>query len=98
MEGMMNIIIPDAMISSIETMAKSKNCSKNTVVKLAVAKFLFDQTLTPPQVFENKIKIKHSGNAPIDISNEIPLEKIVSVQYTLDDGRIIHIIRESKIR
>lgn len=97
MDGIMSIIIPESMITSIENLSESKNCSQNTIIKLAVAKFLFDQALQTPEVFKNKKTTKESEKIQHDIVKEIPLDKIVSVQYTLDDGRIIHIIRQSKM-
>ncbi len=92
----MNIVMPESMMASIDNLSKSKNCSSNTIVKLAVARFLFDQTLPIPEVYENKFKQLEAVSN--DIIKEIPLDKIVSVQYTLDDGRVIHVKRQSKMR
>ena len=96
MDSIVSVIMPEAMVSSIENLAKNKNCSKNTILKLAVAKFLFDQTLQTPKIFDKKIQVKQLKTSD-DIANEIPLDKIISVQYTLDDGRVIHILRETNI-
>lgn len=90
--------MPESMIKSIENMAKTKNCSSNTIVKLAVAKFLFDQTLLMPEILKDKTNEDKSTRKPTDLSNEIPMEKIISVQYILDDGRIIRILREKNTR
>ena len=93
---MMNLTIPESMMKSIENMAKTKNCSSNTIVKLAVAKFLFNQTLQTPDIHEDKNDTGKSIRKSTDLSKEIPMEKIIAVQYTLDDGRIIRILREKK--
>jgi len=93
---MMNLTIPESMMKSIENMAKTKNFSSNTIVKLAVAKFLFNQTLQTPDIHEDKNDTGKSIRKSTDLSKEIPMEKIIAVQYTLDDGRIIRILREKK--
>jgi|SRR5579872_2708441 len=98
MPSIMNLAMPESMIKSIENMAKTKNCSSNTIVKLAVAKFLFNQTLLTPEIHKDKTNADKVARKPMDLSKEIPMEKIISVQYTLDDGRIIHILRERKMR
>ncbi len=95
MPSVMNVAMPEAMIESIENLAKVKNCSSNTVIKLAVAKFLFDQDLSTPETHNDETKINRT--APEDVLREIPMEKIVAVHYTLDDGRVIHILRERKL-
>lgn len=95
MESITSIMMPVSMTKGIESLSRKRGCSSNTIVKLAIAKFLFDQTLPSPEVhsnYESKGGISRSG----DIPDEIPLDRIVSVQYTLDDGRIIHIIRQRK--
>ncbi|MDE1861902.1 MAG: hypothetical protein KGI33_03210 [Thaumarchaeota archaeon] len=90
--------MPEAMMRSLQDLSKGKNCSSNTIIKLAIAKFLFDQTLKGPQA-----ETLEFGDVPTDRSDDglcekIPLDRIVSVRYTLDDGRIIHVVRERKIR
>ena len=92
----MNITLPGSMITCVNNLSRSKNCSSNTIIKLAIAKFLFDQSSPEPEVYRNEYKYiqKQSEN----IFKEIPLDEIVSVQYTLNDGRVIHIIRQSKLR
>ena len=95
---MLNLIMSESMMKSIENMAKTKNCSSNTIVKLAVAKFLFNQTLQTPDIHKDKDGTDKSTYKPTDLSKEIPIEKIIAVRYTLDDGRIIHILREKNIR
>ncbi|MDE1830179.1 MAG: hypothetical protein KGI25_07635 [Thaumarchaeota archaeon] len=97
MDSIMNIIMPEAMISSVANLAKSSNCSNNAIVKLAIARFLFDQTLSVPNIFESKIEIKQLDKTSDDVTKEIPFDRIISVQYTLDDGKIIRIVRENKI-
>ena len=96
MDKIITMRMPEAMVSSIAHLSKDKNCSINTVIKLAIAKFLFDQTLPEPEICQTTAPVADSGNLD-DISNQLPLDRIVSVQYTLDDGRVIHIMRQSKI-
>ncbi len=88
--------MPESMIRCIDNLSRNKNCSKNTIIKLAVAKFLFNQDLPNPEISKNE----HRGTevqSDDAICEEIPIDKIVSVQYTLSDGRVIHIIRQSKL-
>ncbi|GEM_PF-1618053 len=98
MDKILSLKMPEAMISSIENLSRTKNCSTNTVIKLAVAKFLFDQTLSEPEVLETKNESRAPHESIGDISKQLPLDRIISVQYTLDDGRVIHIMRQSKLR
>ncbi len=86
--------MPESMIKGIDSLSRDKNCSSNTIIKLAIAKFLFDQDLPSPKVGKNEYRQIQSN----DISREIPVDKIIAVQYTLNDGRIIHIMRQSKLR
>lgn len=90
----MSIVIPASMIMCVDNLSRSKNCSSNTIIKLAIAKLLFDQSSPEPEVYKNEYE--HIQKQSDDISKEIPLDKIVSIQYTLNDGRVIHIIRQSK--
>ena len=98
MDSILSVIVPEAMIKSIESMSKNKNCSSNTVIKLAIAKFLFDQTLSTPEVCKDQKEQKQILTQSQDLSEEIPLDRIVAAQYTLDDGRVINVIRQSKMR
>ncbi|MFZ1077231.1 MAG: hypothetical protein WAN47_07360 [Nitrosotalea sp.] len=92
----MSITMPESMITCVDNLSRSKNCSSNTIIKLAIAKFLFDQSSTEPEIYKNEYKyIKEQSDK---IFKDVPLDKIVSVQYTLNDGRVIHIIRQSKLR
>lgn len=92
----MSITIPESMAMCIDNLSRIKNCSSNTIIKLAIAKFLFDQSSPEPKIYKNE---PNSIQKQSDyISKEIPLDKIVSVQYTLNDGRVIHVIRQSKLR
>lgn len=87
--------MPESMLKCVERLSKAKNCSSSTLVKLAIAKFLFDQDLPKPEITKNEHKaIRIQSN---NISEEIPIAKIVSVQYNLNDGRTIYIIRQSKL-
>jgi hypothetical protein len=95
LDNVMSITIPESMITCINNMSRSKNCSSNTIVKLAIAKFLFDQSSSEPEVYKNEYR--HIQKQSDDPFKEIPLDKIVSVQYPLNDGRVIHITRKSKL-
>lgn len=84
------------MMIGIDNLSKIKNCSSNTIIKLAIAKFLFDQSSPEPEIYKNEYnRIQKRSD---DLFKEIPLDKIISVQYTLNDGRVIHVIRQSKLR
>lgn len=90
-----NVVMPESMLKCLERLSKTKNCSNNTLVKLAIAKFLFDQNLPKPEIATNEhglIQVKSNN-----ISEEIPIDKIVSIQYNLNDGRVIYIVRQSKL-
>lgn len=92
----MSITIPESMMIGIDNLSKIKNCSSNTIIKLAIAKFLFDQSSPEPEIYKNEYnRIQKRSD---DLFKEIPLDKIISVQYTLNDGRVIHVIRQSKLR
>ncbi len=98
MDSVISIIMSEAMIESIKVLSKSKNCSSNTIIKLAVAKFLFDQTLSTPEIYADRNEYRQLARQQDDITKEIPLDRIIAVQYTLDDGRVIHVKRQSKMR
>ena len=92
----MSITMPESMMIGIDNLSKIKNCSSNTIIKLAIAKFLFDQSSPEPKIYKNGYNhIQKRSDNPF---KEIPLDKIISVQYTLNDGRVIHVIRQSKLR
>lgn len=83
------------MMTGIDNLSKTKNCSNNTIIKLAIAKFLFDQSSPEPEICKSEYnRIQKRSD---DLFEEIPLDKIISVQYTLNDGRVIHVIRQSKL-
>lgn len=88
--------MPGSMISSIDNLSKIKNCSSNTIIKLAIAKFLFEHSSPEPEIYKDKYN--HSQKRSDNPFKEIPFDKIISVQYTLNDGRVIHVIRQSKLR
>lgn len=95
MDIVTNLEIPESMSKGIDSLSKKKGCSSNTIIKLAIAKFLFDQTLPSPEVYRNN-QSAESVPKQRELADEIPLERIISVQYTLDDGRTIHVIRQRK--
>lgn len=98
MDRLVSVIMPEAMTSAVEKLSNDKNCSKNTLIKLAVARFLFDQTYQKPEICPSNNHTKAHDTKVDKITKEIPLDRVVSVQYTMDDGRIIRIARLSKNR
>lgn len=92
------LTMPEAMLSAIGELASERNCSTETIMKLAVAKFLFDHTLQEPEMSNGGQISGLGGEKSLGMPSELPLDRIVSVQYTLDDGRIIHVLRQSMLR
>jgi hypothetical protein len=59
---------------------------------------LFEQFKPAPEsntLTTKDMCVRPSENSS-DGSYEIPLERIIAVRYTLDDGKIIHIMRGKK--
>ena len=90
------ISMPDAMIKAMVELCKQKKCTRNELVKTALSKMLFDESNIDPA--SKSVQVTEKQNSEKNNTYEIPLDKVISVQYTLDDGKIIHVIRESKIQ
>ena len=86
------------MIQSINKASKKEGCTSQELIRTAISKMLFEQFKPAPEshTFTTKdMCVKPSKNSN-DSSYEIPLERIIAVRYTLDDGKIIHIMRGKK--
>lgn len=82
------------MIQSINDVCKKGGYSRQELIRVAISKMLFEQFKSESKL---NLVITEQGCSPktnLDNSNyDIPLDKIVSVRYTLDDGKVIHIMR-----
>jgi hypothetical protein len=86
------------MIQGINKASKKEGCTSQDLIRTAISKMLFEQFKPAPEsntLTAKDIQIGPSEN-PSDGSYEIPLERIIAVRYTLDDGKIIHIMRGKK--
>ena len=86
------------MIQSINKASKKEGCTSQELIRTAISKMLFEQFKPAPEsnMFTTKdIRLGPSENSD-NSSYEIPLERIIAVRYTLDDGKIIHIMRGKK--
>lgn len=90
--------LPHAMIQGINKASKKEGCTSQEFIRTAISKMLFEQFKPAPE--SNTLTAKDMGVRPsenlVDGSYEIPLERIIAVRYTLDDGKIIHIMRGKK--
>lgn len=84
------------MIKAIVGLCKQKKCTRQEFIKTALSRMLFDESNT--EAVSKSVQISEKQDGEKDNTYEIPLDKVVSVQYTLDDGKIIHVVRESKIQ
>lgn len=84
------------MIKAIVDSCKQKKCTRQEFIKTALSKMLFDESNA--EIVSKSVQILEKQDGEKDNTYEIPLDKVVSVQYTLDDGKIIHVVRESKIQ
>ena len=84
------------MIKAIVGLCKQKKYTRQEFIKTALSKMLFDESNA--DVVSNSVHISEKQDGEKGDMYEIPLDKVVSVQYTLDDGKIIHVVRESKIQ
>jgi hypothetical protein len=86
------------MIQGINKASKKEGCTSQDLIRTAISKMLFEQFKPAPEsntLTEKDIQVGPSGNSS-DCNYEIPLERIIAVRYTLDDGKIIHIMRGKK--
>lgn len=86
------------MIQGIDDACKRQKCTRQELIRIAISKILFEENISTA---ESYVAIsqdsKHQLQSNIDNSEyDIPLDRIISVQYTLDDGKIIQIVREKK--
>lgn len=90
--------LPHAMIQGINKACKKEGCTDQEFIRTAISKMLFEQFKPAPEsntLFTKEISIGSSENSG-EPCYEIPLERIIAVRYTLDDGKIIHIMRGKK--
>ncbi len=90
--------LPNAMIQSINKASKKEGCTSQELIRTAISKMLFEQFKPAPESNMLTTKDMHLGPSENSDNNsyEIPLERIIAVRYTLDDGKIIHIMRGKK--
>ena len=86
------------MIQSINKASKKEGCTSQDLIRTAISKMLFEQFKPAPE--SNTLTEKDIQVGPSEDSKggnyDIPLERIIAVRYTLDDGKIIHIMRGKK--
>ncbi|MGB9124142.1 MAG: hypothetical protein WA833_07950 [Nitrosotalea sp.] len=90
--------LPHAMVQSINDVCRKGGYSRQELIRVAISKMLFEQFKPAPESNSIISEEKYS-NMQINAENsdyEIPLDKIISVRYTLDDGKVIHIMRGKK--
>lgn len=86
------------MIQSINKASKKEGYTSQEFIRTAISKMLFEQFKPIPEsniLTTKDMSVRPSENSS-DGSYEIPLERIIAVRYTLDDGKIIHIMRGKK--
>lgn len=96
MSSVITINIPNAMLQSIDENCKMQKTTRQEMVRTAIARMLFEATQTEQHTVILPCKDAQSQDSSENVTYEIPLDKIVSVQYTLNDGKIINIMREKK--
>ena len=91
------INLPDAMIQSIDENCKIQGITRQELIRIATAKMLFEENDPTTELHTVVLPDRSTQTNSESSTYEIPLDKIVSVQYTLNDGKIINIMREKKI-
>lgn len=85
-------------MQGINKICKKDGSTSQEFIRIAISKMLFEQFKSAPE--SNVLVTKEMGLGSSenlgDPCYEIPLERIVAVRYTLDDGKIIHIMRGKK--
>ena len=86
------------MIQSISDVCKKEGYTRQELIRTAISRMLFEKSKSQP---EPNISITEARylDPQTNLENsiyDIPLDKIISVRYTLDDGKVIHIIRGKK--
>ena len=91
------INLPDAMIQSMDENCKIQGITRQELIRIATAKMLFEENGPTTELHTVVLSDRSTQTNSESSTYEIPLDKIVSVQYTLNDGKIINIMREKKI-
>ncbi|MDH2907994.1 MAG: hypothetical protein PXX83_07880 [Candidatus Nitrosotalea sp.] len=98
MSDTLTLDLPHAMIQGIDKACKKEGCTSQEFIRTAISKMLFEQFKPAPE--SNILVTKEMSLGPSKDSDnpcyDIPLERIIAVRYTLDDGKIIHIMRGKK--
>lgn len=82
------------MIQSINEVCKKGGYTRQELIRVAISKMLFEQFKSEPELNMSVTVQDTSSQTNSENSNcDIPLDKIISVRYTLDDGKVIHIMR-----
>ena len=86
------------MVQSINEVCKKGEYTRQELIRVAISKMLFEQFKPEPEsnkvIFEEKYSNSQANSK--NSNYEIPLDKIISVRYTLDNGKVIHIMRRKK--
>lgn len=86
------------MIQSISEVCKKEGCTRQELIRNAISKMLFEKYKSTPDA-NLSVPEEADSNQQTSLENsnyDIPLDKIISVRYTLDDGKVIHIMRGKK--
>ncbi|WP_101478227.1 hypothetical protein [Candidatus Nitrosotalea bavarica] len=87
--------LPHAMVQSINDVCKKGGYTRQELIRVAISKMLFEQFKPAPEsnsvISEEKYSDSQTNSE--NSNYDIPLDKIISVRYTLDDGKVIHIMR-----
>ncbi|MDE1840695.1 ribbon-helix-helix domain-containing protein [Candidatus Nitrosotalea okcheonensis] len=97
MSDTLTLDLPHAMIQGIDKACKKDGYTSQEFIRTAISKMLFEQFKPAPE--SNVLVAKETMVSNDNVNNpcyEIPLERIIAVRYTLDDGKIIHIMRGKK--
>lgn len=84
------------MIQSIDEACKIQGVTRQELIRIATAKMLFEENTSPIESHTVVLPDRNTQTNSENSTCEIPLDKIISVQYTLNDGKVINIIREKK--
>ncbi|MDE1813112.1 MAG: hypothetical protein KGH87_01285 [Thaumarchaeota archaeon] len=98
MSDTLTLDLPHAMIQGIEKVCKKEGCTSQEFIRTAISKMLFEQFKPAPEsniLVTKEMNLGHSKGLD-NPCYDIPLERIIAVRYTLDDGKIIHIMRGKK--
>ncbi|MHB8547183.1 MAG: ribbon-helix-helix domain-containing protein [Nitrosotalea sp.] len=98
MSDTLTLDLPHAMIQGINKACKKDGYTSQEFIRTAISKMLFEQFKPAPEsnILVTKEMCLGSRGDSGDPCYEIPLERIIAVRYTLDDGKMIHIMRGKK--